>query len=51
LTKKLRGGPEEGLEDLEKKFPATQGERKKIMQHTIEKKNMQLRALKKNSYM
>jgi hypothetical protein len=26
------------VEDLEKKFPATQGERKKIMQHTIEKK-------------
>ena len=26
------------MEDLEKKIPATQGERKKIMQHTIEKK-------------
>jgi hypothetical protein len=35
------------LEDFEKKFPAIQGERKKIMQHTIEKKNMQKRALKK----
>jgi hypothetical protein len=26
------------LEDFENKFPATQGERKKIMQHKIEKK-------------
>jgi hypothetical protein len=26
------------LEDFEKKFPAIQGERKKIMQHTIDKK-------------
>jgi hypothetical protein len=29
---------EGGLEGFEKKFPATQGERKKIIQHTIEKK-------------
>jgi hypothetical protein len=41
LLNKLKGGPfdfwgGEGLEDFEKKFPAIQRERKKIMQHTIE---------------
>jgi hypothetical protein len=36
-----------GGEDFEKKFPAIQGERKKIMQHTIERNIMQKRALKK----
>jgi hypothetical protein len=39
---------EGALEDFGKKFPAIQGERKKIMQQTIEKKIiMQKRALKK----
>jgi hypothetical protein len=45
---------EGGLEDFEKKFPAIQGERKKIiMQHTIEKKKYHAKesAQKKNSYM